>query len=578
MLLRRLAHATAFVAVLAASAAAQYQGRTPIPLTGDPVLDHARLAQQSFEDFRRRNLPVYRGRGASGPCESTLGNYCYFYDERLAPPPPEPSSIAAERAKLIGVLDSTAARYPHDDWTAGQRVRYLLEDGRPRDAFSAARACQGDAWWCDAITGLVLHETQNFASADSAFARALAAMPERLRCEWDDIGVLLDAGARMTYRRYPCGTPARAKYAERLWWLAKPLYASPGMDTRTEWYSRLTMVRMFEDAPNGYASDFNADEREFTLRYGWPRAWSTNGNDRDGNMMVTGHEIIPMYQYLPSAALANAPAMSDSTGWEDGVPPIQARYSPPHARRIHPLVHQSAMFRRGDSALVVLAWDAGETPAVADEKRDLAFVLARTDTSLSSTIARVPDAPLKGVLTSKGKWGPLLMSAEMRAPSASTAARARYGLRPPYAIGARVTLSEMLFFTPPEDMPQTLEQVLPHAMASIKIKKNQPLGVYFESYGTNPVGEMLKVTMSVAREEDEPGFMRRRAEALKLTRQATPVSVTVEDLSDRSAGFTARSIYLDVTSLRKGTYIVQLEVQVAGQYVVRTERMLEIID
>ena len=577
MLSRTLARSLVLLIGLATAAAGQFMPRTPVPMTGDPALDRARQTQQAFEDFRRRNLPVYRGRGPATACESTLGNYCYFYDERMAPPPPEPTTIAAERAKLIAVLDATAASHPFDDWTAGQRVRYLLEDGRPRDAYAAARACQGDAWWCDAITGLVLHESRRFAEADSVFSRALAAMPARQRCDWNDIGVLLDAGARMTYRRYECGTPARVAYAERLWWLAKPLYASPGMDTRTEWYSRLTMVRMFEDAPNGYASDFNADEREFTLRYGWPRAWSTNGNDREGNSLVTGHEIIPMYQYLPSAALANAPSMSDSTGWEDGVPPIQARYSPPHARRIHPLVHQSAMFRRGDSAVVVVAWDADETPAVASSARELAVVLARTD-SLSSTITRVPNAPVKGVVTGKGKWGPLLFSAELTAPTATTAARARYGLRPPYAVGARVTLSEMLFFAPPTDMPLTLEQTIPHALASIKIKRNQPLGVYFESYGTNPLGEMLKVTMTVAREEEEPGFIRRRAEALRLSRQATPVSVTVEEMSARNSGFTPRSIYLDVTSLRRGSYIVQLEVQVAGQYVVRSERLLEIID
>jgi len=552
--------------------------RPPIALTGVPVLDEARRAQAQFEEFRRLNLPMYVGRTPSGAsCDEQVGRFCYWYDERLPPPPPEPASIANARATLVAKLDAAATAYPSDDWTSGQRVRYLVESGRGRDALAAARACAGDTWWCEALLGFALHESRNFVSADSSFARALAAMPERMRCDWEDIGLLLDAGARMTYRRFGCGTPERARYAERLWWLAKPLYASPGLDTRTEWYARMTMVRMLEDAPSAHQFGFDIDERELLLRYGWPRAWSTSGRDRMGIVSIIGHEPSPAYQYLPSAALANSPAMSDSTGWEDGVPPIQARYAPLHAQRLHPLVHQSAMFKRGDSALVVLAWDAGPTPAVHDTPRELAVVLARSD-SLTPVIRRVPNAPLRGVVTATSRWGAMLMSAELIAPEATTAARARYGLRPPYAVGARVTLSEMLFFREHDDLPDDLEDVLEHALASIKVSRSQKLGVYFETYGANPAGEMLKVTMTVAREEDEPGFLRRRAQALRLSREATPVSVTVEDLSARNRPYSPRAVYLDVTALRKGAYIVQLEVDVAGQYVVRSERALEIID
>jgi hypothetical protein len=552
--------------------------RQPIPLTGIAALDAARSAQREFEQFRRDNLPAYNARTPSGAsCDEVVGRFCYWYDERLPPAPPEPASIANARARLLTTLTSAAAAYPADDWTMGQLVRYLTEDGRPRDALTAARSCAGDRWWCEALVGYALHESRQFVEADQAFATALAAMPERLRCDWEDIGLLLDAGVRTTYRRFPCGSPERARFVERLWWLAKPLYANPGMDTRTEWYTRMTMVRMLEDAPSAHQFGFDIDERELLLRYGWPRAWSRSGRDQQGMVSVIGHEPSPAYQYLPSAALANAPAMSDSTGWEDGVPPIQARYAPPHANRIHPLVHQSAMFRRGDSALVVLAWDATRTTAVHDTPRELALVLARTD-SLTPTIRRIPDAGLRGVTTSTGLWGPILMSAELIAPEAKTAARARYGLRPPYAVGARVTLSEMLFFREHDDLPQDLDALLPHALASIAVSRANKLGVYFESYGTNPAGEMLTVTMTVAREEDEPGFIRRRARALGLSRDAAPVSVTVQDLSARNRPFSPRAVYLDITSLQKGTYIVQLEVEVAGQYVVRSERALEIID
>ncbi len=51
---------------------------------------------------------------------------------------------------------------------------------------------------------------------------------------------------------------------------------------------------------------------------------------------------------------------------------------------------------------------------------------------------------------------------------------------------------------------------------------------------------------------------------------------TIEDMSALNQRMTPRSAYLDIKTLKKGSYIVQLEVEVAGQYVVRAERALEV--
>jgi hypothetical protein len=170
------------------------------------------------------------------------------------------------------------------------------------------------------------------------------------------------------------------------------------------------------------------------------------------------------------------------------------------------------------------------------------------------------------------------MSAELTRADADTAARARYGVRAPYAIGARVTLSEMLFFAPYDGLPENVEEAARHATTSIRMRNDQKLGVYFESYGTNPAGEKLKVSLTVAREEDEPGFVRRKIQAIGLEPKPTTLSLTHEDLSARGQSYTPRAFYLDVTQLKKGSYIVQLEVEVAGQYRVFSERYLEIVD
>jgi hypothetical protein len=136
----------------------------------------------------------------------------------------------------------------------------------------------------------------------------------------------------------------------------------------------------------------------------------------------------------------------------------------------------------------------------------------------------------------------------------------------------------MLFFAEHDGLPNTVEEAARYALPSIRLRNDQRLGVFFETYGTNPAGEKLKVTFTVAREEDEPGFMRRRLQALRLSKESTPVRLTVEDQSLPNARMTPRAAYLDITQLKKGSYIVQLEVEVAGQYVVSTERALEVID
>ena len=87
----------------------------------------------------------------------------------------------------------------------------------------------------------------------------------------------------------------------------------------------------------------------------------------------------------------------------------------------------------------------------------------------------------------------------------------------------------------------------------------------------------MKVSLTVVKEVEESGFFRRQAKALKLVREATPVSITVEDLSARGSTTSPRAIDLDITTLKKGSYIVQLEIEVAGQYVVRTDHRIEII-
>ena len=285
---------------------------------------------------------------------------------------------------------------------------------------------------------------------------------------------------------------------------------------------------------------------------------------------------MPAYRMIPAGFVINEPSLSDSANWRLQLPPVIARYGPPYAKVLKPLEHQKAVFHRGDSAIVVLAYDSRTMPELAGVPISASLVVT-PGTVATGYIKTVKDAPPVGMLMVKAPWGPLLMSAEVAAPAHLAVARARYGVRPPFAVGTRVTLSDLLFYKPYGTFPATVEDAAPHAVPTERLRADEKLGVYWESYGTDPNGEKMNISLTVVKEIEEGGFLRRKAEALKLVRQATPVSVAVDDMSARGASFSPRAIELDISTLKKGSYIVQLEITVAGQYTVRADHRIEII-
>jgi hypothetical protein len=539
-------------------------------VSADPSseVDAGRRAQQEFENFRRKHLPNANV-GRPSNCDENVGRFCYWYNEKQVIPA-EPKAIADMRLQYLATLDSLDKLAPGSRFITGQRVRYLDEAGRHQAALDVAHACTVGGWWCDVLVGFAEHEIGNYTAAGKAFEAGISKMLPRDQCAWHDVSLLIDDDARQQYRRYPCGDPQRTAFENRVWFLGRTLYSMPGNDTRTEWYARMTMAELLKDAPSQYQFGFDADERELMLRFGWERSWAMT---HDG---ITGEEAMPAYRMIPAGFVIDEPSLSDSANWRLQLPPVIARYSPPYATVLKPLEHQKAVFHRGDSAFVVLAYDSRTMPELAGVPIRAALVVT-PGTAPVAYGTSVANAPTVGVLTAKAPWGPLLMSAEVSAPEHHAVARARYGIRPPFAVATRVTLSDLLFYKPYGTFPVTAEEAAPHAVPTERLRADEKLGVFWESYGTDPAGEKMSISLTVVKEVEEAGFLRRKAEALKLVRQATPVSVSVEDMSARGATTSPRAIELDISTLKKGAYIVQLEITVAGQFTVRADHRIEII-
>ncbi|MFM8301495.1 MAG: hypothetical protein ACKN99_03060, partial [Gemmatimonadota bacterium] len=379
-----------------------------------------------------------------------------------------------------------------------------------------------------------------------------------------------------------------------VWWFARTRYGMAGNDSRTEHFSRLTYAMIMRDAMSAYGRGFDEAERELMIRFGWPRQWATEGlqaappggmmmggmnapDDPSMRVSVIGAEPVPAHRFIPPSNVLTSPAASDSIDWAVQLPPVIARYHPPYAKHLLMLEHQQGLFRRGDTALVVLAYDVSKVERLKGQRIDGALVLTPGTTPAGqSTIAR--DIPAKGTLTVRAPWGPLLMSAEIGSDSAATLVRARYGIRPPFAIGARVSLSDLLFFTPYGADPSTVDEVLPHAIATQKVRADRKLGIYWEAYNTNPAGEPMTISLVVAPETtEERGGVARASRALRLSRSTTPVSLSVQDRSALGKRTSPRSVEVDLSGLKPGDYLVQLEIDVAGQYTVRADRRLTVI-
>lgn len=560
------------------------QVRPVTPEAAAPRIGELREQQRLFEAYRRGHLPrMDFNRSGPTACDEQVGRFCYWYDEREAKEPEEPRDIAEARSKLVAVLDSAARDFPDDRWTSGQLVRYLTESGRMDEAVKAAARCKVRGWWCDALQGFALHVAGQFAASDSAWDRALAAMDEKQRCDWRDLKLMLDDAMLREYRETSCAR--RGALEERIWWLARPMLSLAGSDARSEFLSRRLYTVFVEDAPSVYAMGFDVDERELLLRYGWPRAWSQHevyayGQGRQ--QVITGHEPAPAPPMLPVAATVRNPALSDSVGWRGkGLPGVRARYAPDVARTLLPLPHQSAIFRRGDSALVVMAYDVKALPTLANAAArpgELAAALVLTKgEEKDASIVRLPTPGVRGTITAMTSWGPMLMSAEVSARKQRTLARARYGMRATESPGSRVSISDLLLFEPYDGMPRTLDDILPHVSPTQVVREGSKVGIYWETYNTNPGGEGIQVSITVAPEDkDEGGWLRRGLTSLRLVREAQPVTVGLSDVSARGRGYTPRAVVVDLATLKPGRYLMQLEITAEGTIPVRGERVLTV--
>lgn len=540
------------------------------------VLRVARRAQASFEATRRARLPITTG-GTSRECDVRIGRYCYWYNESDPPPPPEPAAIGAARHRLIATLDSLVRIQAGDEWLVGQVVRYRLEAGDEAGALRAAAACRSTTWWCATLAGHVHHVASRYADADSAFARALAAMPPKERCAWTDIGLLLEGPIAGRWKAASCsnsqGAAKRDSIASHLWWLADPMMGVAGNDRRTEHLARHTIARLERMAPSGYESRWGEDAEELLLRFGWPIGWSRRESSPYGqpSVSIVGHEPSPSYHFLPLDGVTEKPiATLRETDWNATLRMARERYAPAYLRRRLTVRAQMAAFQRQDSTLVIAAVAVDPDTALADDSL-VTVLAASTGPGEPLQVSRrgLTGPPLRLMI---GR-APALTSVEVMAPAARAAGRRREGIAG--AAATRLAVSSVVVYDPGAATPSSLDAALQTMHADLRLPLSRRVGMAWETYGLGANGETVDVSLVV--ERVGAAWTQRAAERLRLATRARPLRVRWAETPDRRSGAAFRAIAVDLGHLAPGRYEVRLDVHGRGGAAASSVREIELM-
>ena len=546
------------------------------------ALKIARRAQSDFEVVRRRLLPIEDAQ--EGACDAVIGRYCYREQMGFGPPAEAPEVIGA-RMRLLTVLDSLGRLLPGDRWILGQKLRYYLEEGRVSTADSVAVRCAANTLvpstvgWCLALIGYVAQERGDYARADAAFTNALAAMPEKERCEFQDLSILLDGRAAGQYKHATC--QARDSLAVAFWRLVQPLYLTGVNDLRTEFLARITRMYIERDTRTPMNGRWDSDDRETLLRFGggqyYTQLYRPPGSTHEA--AIASHRRGPAFNFVPDARSLAAPNQLSLEDWEYANVAPRSGYAPAWAGSFQPLLdNQVALFRRGDSAVVVAAFKITDKVTTSSHVKFQAGVFAAAVDSgniqapVGTTLNNVGSTV---VSTIRALWRPLIVSLEVMDTSGRAAGRARFAPKLPVS-GTRLSLSDLLLYTPSDSAPTNLNEAIPRALQALRVPNSRQIGLFWEAYGARPEGEAFEYSLLV--QAIGRSWVHRTFIKLHITDPDRSLSVLWSEVPTVTDDIACRGVTVDLSRLKPGRYHVRLSLTGRGEAPIVSERDIEIME
>ena len=484
--------------------------------------------------------------------------------------PEEGKNIIRARAELLRDLEKASTDLPGDDWIMGQRIRYLTE-GHDTSAAGVARSCRATRWWCDALLGLALHVGGNYAGSDSAYAAALDGMPSPVRCHWLNLAPLLDDDIRGTYKKMSCGQREAAD--ARIWWVADPLFMTPGNERRTEHFSRVLHTALQQDAANTYGSSWGGDLAELILRFGWAEKWTQEPSQSmypEAKAAITGHEREPGYHFFLTQQPPDSLALIVDSVFDIYQFPPREQYAPVYTHAFVRLDAQVARFRRGDSTKVVAAYDVS-ADTIFGRRKFAAALIAMGDEATTPSKTELTESPTKNVLTVSTPWKEQLIGVELLANDSTGAARWRSGFAEIPLDSGKISVSDLLFVDGEPSLPGDLNEAIPRAHGGTTFRRDKKIGLFWELYGKTPADSALPISLTITPVDES--LLRRTFRALRIAPRLSPLNIRWQE-NGASGVLSARSVLLDLSLVPAGKYAVRLKV---GNYpMAATSRVIEV--
>lgn len=584
-----------------------------LPADSSGLIEVARKQQLRFESYRESRLPPSYNHEIA-MCDELVGRLCFRHENGYTPMPEEPLEIGMARRELLQTLGQIGQRIPGDDWVLGQRVFYMAESGQWNQAEQLSKRCNGASlWWCKALTATTEHATGRFIEAMETFEEAVALMPEDVLTYWLEPGYLLDGDGRELYdEAEPSDWPA---LHERLWTFADPLFLVDGNDRWTADYARRTVSLIREEAANPFGMDWEDDLTQLVLRYGQEVAWERMrppprmGLSATDDRYIVGRHEPGGSDYVPPGQVVRAPSETPEGVWQIESERPRSAYKAPYMADVRPFEAQTARFRRGDSLLVVAAFqpasarpssatlaeasnpspaqpfgggggdpfgagsatarlDAGD-PTVGEIRSGL-FLVDQDDLTVLGTEGN--DA--FGVLTYRAPPGQYLLSIEALNEQAGFGWRNRQGVGQNALPLGLAAVSDILLLEPEGPLPDTFEDAVPQAKKGIRIGPGQPIRLAWEVYGLGR-GEVASV--SIGFDRGAPSIFRIAGQFLgMLEPEGEPVLMSWEQAAPDVLGTVFRSVDLTLPALEPGEYTIYVEVQLQGREAMVTNRRLYI--
>jgi hypothetical protein len=168
----------------------------------------------------------------------------------------------------------------------------------------------------------------------------------------------------------------------------------------------------------------------------------------------------------------------------------------------------------------------------------------------------------------------MIVSLEVLDKTNHAAARARFSVKLPPR-DARLSMSDLLLFAPPDSTPSVLDGALPHALSSLRVPRSRKLGLYWETYGSGVESRAFNYALRV--EPVGQSWIHRAFIKLKMKEKDSALNLQWSEKPEVADGIASRGLAVDLQSLKPGRYRVLLSLTPGTGLPVLAQREIEIL-